>query len=454
MSTETFPRTILTISELTQNIKEVMERTFPLLWVTGEVSNLRIPSSGHLYFTLKDEVSQIRVVLFRSQQKNLKFVPEDGVEMIARGMVTVYEKRGEYQILCDYLEPKGKGALQLAFEQLKAKLASQGWFDQERKRSLPMFPARIGLITSPTGAAVRDILTIINSRFPGTGILIYPVKVQGAEAPGEIAEGLNYLGRQSDVEVIILARGGGSIEDLWAFNEEEVAKAIYDCPLPVISGVGHETDFTIADFVADLRAPTPTGAALMVVQDKADVEDNIAYLTRQLSQAVKRLIEMSGTELASLKAQLPNPLNRIWPLTQRLDELGLRMNTGLRFLIKHKTAEMGRFRERLLLSGPRARLGQGIACVEDNMQSLKQAVHFRLEVAKKDLARNLSLLNSVSPLAVLGRGYSIVCSLPEEKVVADAAGLIIGQELRAKFYRGSAHCRVTRVNADSPSPKR
>ncbi|MEE8450028.1 MAG: exodeoxyribonuclease VII large subunit [Thermodesulfobacteriota bacterium] len=449
MLTETFPRTVLTISELTRNIKEVIERSFPLLWVSGEVSNLRIPSSGHLYFTLKDEASQIRVVMFRSQQRKLKFVPEDGVEVIAQGTVTVYEKRGEYQLLCDYLEPKGKGALQLAFEQLKARLASKGWFDEARKRPLPLFPARIGLVTSATGAAVRDILTVIDSRFPGTSILLYPVQVQGDYAPGEIVEALNYLGRLSDIDVIILARGGGSIEDLWAFNEEEVACAIYSCPVPVVSAVGHETDFTIADFVADVRAPTPTGACLVVVQNKADLEDRVAYLIRRLAQSMGRLVEMRRTELASVRAGMPDPLNRIWPLTQRLDELGLRLNTALRFSIKERTAEMGRFRERLLLSSPSTRLSQGISCLEDHIQSLKQAVHFHLAVVKKDLERYLSLLNSVSPLAVLGRGYSIVLSWPEQKMVTDAAGLSIGQELRAKFYRGSAHCQVTQVNVNN-----
>lgn len=442
---ELLSRSVLTVSELTQNIKEVVERSFPHLWVTGEVSNLRLPSSGHLYFTLKDELSQIRVVMFRSNHKFLKFIPQDGVQVIAGGMVSVYEKRGEYQLICDYLEPKGKGALQLAFEQLKERLKAEGLFDEAHKKPIPLLPAKIGLVTSATGAAVRDILTVINSRFAEVEILIYPVKVQGEEAPGEVVEALNYLNEATDVEVIILARGGGSIEDLWAFNEEEVARAIYHSRAPVISAVGHETDYTIADFVADLRAPTPTAAALVVVQNKLELNEKISGLARRLNLGIEQILEGAQWDLQNLRAHLISPLPRLRQISQRVDEFLERATSSLKFILKEKCGEWGRTKEHLFFAGPQRRLKELPGTLDEKRERLTHGMRVNLDKFKKMLERDSGLLDSLSPLAVLSRGYSITFSLPEHRVVRDSASLVPGGEVELKFFKGGALCQVKDV---------
>jgi exodeoxyribonuclease VII large subunit len=259
---------ILSVTQLTSRIKSLLEETFPDVWVEGELSNLSVPQSGHAYFTLKDEHSQIRAVLFRSSQRSIKFTLQHGMQVICRGRVSVYEPRGEYQLILEYIEPKGMGALQLAFEQLKARLEKEGLFDLEHKKPLPLLPRRIGIVTSPTGAAIRDMLRVIKRRHPKIQILIYPVPVQGVEAAPAIVEAIQYFNGERNVDVMIVGRGGGSLEDLWAFNEEAVVRAIYASRVPVISAIGHETDYTIADFVADLRAPTPSAAAEMGVESE------------------------------------------------------------------------------------------------------------------------------------------------------------------------------------------
>src|SRR3990170_6260873 len=272
---------ILTVTQLTIRVKDLLEGTFPDVWVVGEISNLSAPRSGHIYFTLKDEQSQIRAVLFRSSQRFLKFTLQHGLQVICRGRVGVYEPRGEYQLVLEYIEPKGVGALQQAFEELKARLAKEGLFDLDRKKPLPLLPRRIGIITSPTGAAIRDMLRVIRRRHPKMEILIYPVVVQGAAAAPEIVEAIRYFNQEKNADVLIVGRGGGSLEDLWAFNEESVARAVYGSAIPVISAVGHETDYTISDFVADLRAPTPSAAAEMVVKNKEDIQRHIVTLYKR-----------------------------------------------------------------------------------------------------------------------------------------------------------------------------
>ena len=281
-------REILTVTELTRQVQDILEATFDQLWVEGEISNLRRPASGHLYFTLKDEDSQIRAVLFRPVARALKFDLEDGMHIVCRARMNVYKPRGEYQLILDYAEPRGVGALQIAFEQLKAKLQAEGLFDAVHKKPIPYLPSRIGVVTSPSGAVIRDILNITKRRFPSVGILIAPVRVQGAEAPAEIVEALHHLNEMPGIDVIIVARGGGSLEDLMAFNSEGVARAIFASRIPVISAVGHEIDFTIADFVADLRAPTPSAAAELVVPMRGELTQQIRALTARLVNAAER----------------------------------------------------------------------------------------------------------------------------------------------------------------------
>src|SRR4030066_820404 len=290
-------RYILTVSELTQEIKDILEDKFPDVWVEGEISNLRIPPSGHIYFTLKDDLRQIRAVLFKRQARTLRFVPEDGLHTICRGRFSLYEKRGDYQLILETIEPKGIGALQLAFLQLKERLEKEGLFDPAHKKAVPMIPQKIGIVTSPTGAVIQDMLHILGRRFENLHILLYPVRVQGEGVSSEIAEAIKYFNQRTEVDVIIVGRGGGSLEDLWAFNEEVVARAIYRSKIPVISAVGHETDYQIADFVADLRAPTPSAAAELVVRDKREMKNILHYLGGRLENQTLQMLEEYRTHL-------------------------------------------------------------------------------------------------------------------------------------------------------------
>jgi exodeoxyribonuclease VII large subunit len=298
-------RYILTVSELTQEIKEILETRFPDIWVEGEISNLRIPPSGHIYLTLKDDFSQIRAVFFKMKARTLRFVLEDGLHVICHGRVSLYEKRGEYQLILEEVEPKGIGALQLAFLQLKDRLEKEGLFDLARKKPIPMVPQTIGIVTSPTGAVISDMLHIIHRRFENVHILLNPVRVQGEGASLEIAKAIEDLNKWMNVDVIIVGRGGGSLEDLWPFNEEIVARAIYHSKIPIISAVGHETDYTISDFVADLRAPTPSAAAELVVRDKREIKNTLHYLEERLENQILQTLQENRTNLSHLKKMLP-----------------------------------------------------------------------------------------------------------------------------------------------------
>ncbi|MCX5886470.1 MAG: exodeoxyribonuclease VII large subunit [Proteobacteria bacterium] len=391
---------ILSISELTQLIKFQLEQGFDYLWVEGEISNFRMPSSGHFYFTLKDEKSQIRAVMFRSQNRTLEFAPEDGLSVICRGRLNVYETRGEYQLILDYLEPKGRGALQLAFEQLKQRLAQEGLFDPDHKKPLPQLPRKIGIVTSPTGAAIRDILNIIERRFANVGILIYPVKVQGEGAAQEIASALDELNRTPGIDVIILTRGGGSIEDLWPFNEEVVARAIYHSEIPVISAVGHEVDFTIADFVASLRAPTPSAAAELVVRNKDDLIYNLNTVYVRLKNSIRKIYEFNQSRFAFLQKRMPDPRKMIPGLRLTIDEYGER-----------------------------------IAFYVSNAVKIK----------KEKIEGMMGRLDALSPLNVLKRGYSITRTVPDLKVVRNAKQLASGDKINVRLFKGELMCRVEEV---------
>ncbi|HTP04138.1 MAG TPA: exodeoxyribonuclease VII large subunit [Nitrospirota bacterium] len=388
---------ILTVTQLTIQIKNLLEGNFPDIWVEGEISNLTIPQSGHAYFTLKDEQSQIRSVLFRSSQRFLKFTLQHGMQVICRGRVSVYEPRGEYQLIVDYIEPKGIGALQMAFEQLKAKLEKEGLFDLDHKRPLPLLPQRIGIITSPTGAAIRDMLRVIKRRHPRMHILIYPVPVQGIEAAPGIVEALQYFNQVQSVDVMIVGRGGGSLEDLWAFNEEAVARAIYASKIPVISAVGHETDYTIADFVADLRAPTPSAAAEIVVKSEESFRELISSLESGLIKSIRQQIDLTRASLRGFTRLLGDPRRLLEQYVQRVDELTSRLATGLRHHVR---------RDRALLTA---------------------------------LTAGLDHLN---PLGILSRGYSVTRKLPEGAILKDASNVRPGDLLNTKLHHGEILSRV------------
>lgn len=391
------PRAFLTVTELNQTVKKTLERELDAFWVVGEISNLRVPPSGHFYFTLKDDKSQIAAVMFRSQGMSLSFQPENGMEVFCFGRVGLYPVRGDLQIYVESMEPKGRGALHLAFEQLKKRLAEEGLFAAERKRPLPFLPASIGIVTSLQGAALRDMLRILGDRFPDRRVVIRPVKVQGEGAALEIAEGIAELGRSGTVEVMIVGRGGGSLEDLWAFNEEVVARAIFAAPVPVISAVGHEIDFTIADFVADHRAPTPTAAAQMVVPRKAELAGGIQDLASRLLREIKDKVETEKESWGALVRRLVDPRRRLQENQMRLDELSLSL--------------WRRF--------------------QDHLHRLKDR-----------LTHGAGRLSSLSPLAVLERGYSMAHKMPEELIVKDSSSIKIGDRLRVTFARGRSLCRV------------
>ena len=390
-------RAYLTVSELSQIIKGTLERELEAVWVVGEISNFRVPPSGHLYFTLKDDKSQIGAVMFRRQGSNLAFQPENGMEALCFGRVGLYPARGDLQLYVEIMEPRGKGALYLAFEQLKKRLGEEGLFAAERKRPLPFLPQAIGIVTSPQGAALWDMLRILNDRFPQRRIIVRPVKVQGEGAALEIAEGIAELGHSGLVEVMIVGRGGGSLEDLWAFNEEAVARAIYAAPVPVISAVGHEVDFTIADFVADHRAPTPTAGAEMALPRKEELVERLRGLGGRILRAIRSRVGSEREAWQELARRLADPRRRLGENQMRLDELSLSL--------------WRRF--------------------QDHLTRLRQR-----------LAHGSERLGGLSPLAVLERGYSIAHKMPEGLIVKDSAAVRIGDLLRLTFARGKALCKV------------
>ena len=438
-------RLIYTVSELTRQIKDALEGLFPNIWVEGEISNLRIPSSGHYYFTLKDSQSQIRGVMFRSQQRILPFVPEDGMSVICRGRVNVYEPRGEYQLLIEAMEPKGKGALQLAFEQLKKKLQAEGLFDDDRKRPIPTLPVRIAIITSPTGAALRDILKILNRRFPNLEILIVPVKVQGDEAPGEIARALNIVNMQHAADVIIAARGGGSLEDLWAFNTELVARSIFTSAIPVISAVGHEIDFTIADFVADLRAPTPSAAAELVVRDKQELLRMLSHYSIRLKNALRNCLEQNRNNIGYLSRHLANPAKRIINYQIQCDDLHLRLGKTLPRIVQQRKGDIGHYREVILLYTPRTAIQNYRSTLGYLRKAFINGAEVLLERNSAALKNCCAKLNTLNPLNILQRGYSITRLLPAQEIVKSARQVRTGDTVDVRLSEGEVYCIVDKV---------
>ena len=441
-------RKIFTVSELSQEIKNLLEKRFPDVWVTGEVSNFRGATSGHLYFTLKDASAQIRAVCFRNQARYLKFKPQDGISVIARGHLSVYEARGEYQLYVDYLEPAGIGALQLAFEQLKQKLAGEGLFDPARKKPLPVLPRTVGVVTSPTGAVIRDILRVLRRRFPNMNVALYPVKVQGDGAAEEIARGIEYFNKHHVADVLIVARGGGSLEDLWAFNEEVVARAIAASKIPVISAVGHETDFTIADFVADLRAPTPSAAAELVVHRKQDLVDELRERARHMSQAVRLKLSEAREALTLLRMHhvFQTMRTRLGEHAQRVDEDVAELARLLRRKLSESrhgwleaSAGIVRYDFRRLLGLKRAELDERSVRLQSEFARL-------LAERRNRLVQFDALLNERSPLTILNRGYSITRDA-QGHIVRDAAQVAVGDNLSIRLARGELGATVRNKKA-------
>lgn len=445
---ELFPqKAVLSVGELTRIIKDLLEDNLRDIWVDGEISNHKKAASGHTYFTLKDETAQIRVVLFKQNKKFIPFKLEDGQRVIVKGYVTVYEPRGEYQILAQYIEPKGIGALQLAFEQLKEKLNTEGLFDPKHKKPIPPVPQTIGVITSPTGAAIRDILRIIKRRFANVRILIYPVKVQGEGAAEEIVRGLKIMNQLGEAEVLIIGRGGGSLEDLWAFNEEIVARAVFDSSIPIISAVGHEIDFTISDFVADLRAPTPSAAAELVVKNKEDLLHRLDSLTRRLEVLVLQKLTLLRHRLDNCLRRRPfsHPLSKIRVLQQRVDDMSL--NLGKNFARKQR-----RFKERYEFAitrfrrlSPQAKLKALRHRSEQAESNLKARMNYLLNLKSGLFTGLIGKLESLSPLNILARGYSICYRSKDRHIIKEATLISPGEQMEIKLHRGNLLCEVEKV---------
>jgi len=441
-------RKIWSVSELTGRIRDLLAAQFADIWVEGEISNCHAAQSGHLYFTLKDAKAQVRCVCFRNQVRLLKFRPEDGLHVTVRGSVGVYEPRGEYQVYVEYIEPIGMGALQLAFEQLKKRLEAEGLFDAARKKPLPVLPRRIGLVTSPRGAAVRDVLRILLRRFPNVHLILYPVRVQGEGAAGDIVEALGYFHRQKMVDVIILARGGGSLEDLWAFNEEAVARAIAAGTIPIISGVGHETDFTIADFVADVRASTPSAAAEVVVRTRQEFDQHVAQLQQKMLQQMRYLLLECRHRLQELAAhpgfrRLEDML-RVY--RQQADEFIGRLALALQGRLERARRRFTVAETRIAAFDLRARITALRVRLEQRSGDLCVRVERFLVLKRQRMERLRLQLDERSPLRVLERGYAIVYDAAGN-VVRAAEQVAIGDEVAVQLARGRLAAEVKKKEA-------
>ena len=440
---------LLSVSDVTRLIRNSLEDQFQDIWIEGEICNLRAPSSGHLYFTLKDIQSQLRAVVFRSSALRLRFALEEGLAVVARGRISVYEPRGEYQLIIDALEPKGVGAFQLAFEQLKERLSQEGLFDEARKRSLPPFPKTVGVVTSLTGAAIRDIVAVLRRRCPVVNILIAPVPVQGEGAGASIAEAIGLLSDMPQVEVLIVGRGGGAAEDLWAFNDEAVVRAIVRSRVPVVSAVGHEIDVTLSDFAADHRAPTPSAAAEAVVPVLDEIMARLEELDRRLHRLVEMVLQLQRHRVERSISVLGETRFRIQGQAQRLDELrdGLTRIFTEQLAVLHR--DMVERRHMLLAQGPGARIQRSLAIIPQLCKRLEQEARRGILSKRQSIEIQLAALDALSPLAILTRGFSIVHALSDGRIVRRASEVAVGDAVEITLAEGQLLCRVDKVSPAS-----
>jgi exodeoxyribonuclease VII large subunit len=437
-------RRVFSVGELTRDIRALIEGHFGEIWLEGEISNCKVWNTGHMYFTLKDEGAQIKAVMFRTAVRYLRFKPADGLHVVARGQLGVYEPKGEYQIVCEHMEPKGLGALQLAFEQLKKKLHAQGFFDAARKRPLPALPRRVGIVTSLDGAALRDILKVLHRRAPNTSVLIRPARVQGEDAAADVATALRMIVKESGVDVVIVGRGGGSIEDLWAFNEERVAKAIFNCPVPVVSAVGHETDVTIADFVADLRAPTPSAAAEMVVAATDEFRGRIDRLTGRLRAAAINDLQRrrNVVHVLSSRRGLAGFHARLAMRIRHASETSHQLARTMSGVIAGRTRTYQALRQRLEqrdLARRLAAIHGRLTVADERLTGAAHRSRLRADTRFRSLAGRLE---NLSPLAVLGRGYAVCWNADKTAIVRSAATVAPGDAVRVTLADGEIGCRV------------
>ena len=441
-------RDVLTVSRLNSEVRAVLEGSFPLLWVEGEISNLAQPPSGHIYFTLKDSHAQVRCAMFRMKRQRLRFLPQNGTHVLVRCRVGLYEGRGEFQLMIEHMEAAGEGALLQAFEALREKLGAEGLFAAGHKKALPAYPRQIGVITSPAGAALHDILTVLARRFPAAGVVVYPVQVQGDEAAAEIESMLRLADRRAECDLLILTRGGGSLEDLAAFNDERVARAIHAARLPVVSAVGHEIDFTIADFVADQRAPTPSAAAELVSPDRLELENQIESLANRLARQIQQCLERQRSAVHNLDRRLlrSHPGHRVMQWQQRMDELQQRLHQALKQDQRHRLALLSTLAARIAAVTPMHELRRMSQQHESLHRRLVHAVDALFGRQRQRLASTAASLHALSPLATLQRGYSITRRVRDGAVIQDAAAVTAGEQVETLLSRGRLRCEVISVS--------
>jgi exodeoxyribonuclease VII large subunit len=435
-------RPIYTVSGLTRQIKTILEQEFPLIWIAGEISNLKTPASGHHYFSLKDSEAQINAVIFKGPAMRLKFRIKNGLAVVGLGRLSVYEPRGTYQVLFEHLEPKGIGALQLAFDQLKNRLAAEGLFDDSHKKKLPTLPRKVHIITSPSGAVVHDTIQIIQRRFPNMPITVIPVRVQGDNATVEIIQALAILDKEKDAEIAILARGGGSLEDLQPFNSESVARALFASRVPVISAVGHETDFTIADFVADLRAPTPSAAAEIAVPEKHQLQRHCDELTFRMIRQIRTDTSHHRHAFERLVRRLRDPKRQIEELRLKLDEIDQRLLRLVHYHMEKKRLAL----HHLITRQSRIPIRGTLRIYHNKLEQLNYILLNKISILTDiNRAKNRELtlrMEALNPLNVLKRGYSITRSLPARRVVKTSASVAINQQVEIQLASGALLCRV------------
>jgi exodeoxyribonuclease VII large subunit len=440
---------ILTVSQLNNNIKLLFEESFDFLWVEGEVSNLRRPQSGHVYFTLKDDKSQINAVFFRQfggYKQRINFELEEGLSVLCRARLNVYLPRGEYQLVIESVEPLGVGALQKAFEQLKAKLLAEGLFDERYKKSIPFLPKKIGVVTSPTGAVIKDILNITKRRFPMADILIAPVRVQGDESAAEIIQALRNLQSYDAVDVIVIARGGGSLEDIAPFNDEALAREIFNSSIPIVSAVGHETDFTICDFVADLRAPTPSAAAELIVPEWMELTEKINIFKQRLMSGFARHLKYKGDELAGLQERLKDPRRFLINLQINLDDFRERLRTALHHKKQNLYNDLRQLELRLRHQSPAKKINEKKILLKNIKKDIFNNFSYHVTALRERLQKDSAVLESLSPLGVLQRGYSITRSMSSGMIVRQAADLNIGEDVNVQLAKGKFDAKIEKIS--------
>ena len=433
---------IISVSEINKRAKSILEENFPFVWIQGEVSNFFSAASGHWYFSLKDESSEIRCAMFTNKNHHITFEPKDGDHLVLNGTLSIFEGRGQYQIIVEHIELAGEGALLKAFEELKKKLQLEGLFDDSIKRQLPAYPKNIAVVTSPDGAVIQDIINVLDRRSPFLDLTVVPTLVQGEKAAPLICDALNKVGKLKNIDVVILARGGGSIEDLWAFNNEEVARAIVNCPTPIISAIGHETDFTISDFVSDLRAPTPSIAAEIISQPYSELIETLEGYQNYISRSVISQIDLQRTQITNLIKRIRHPGDKLREISQKLDYIETTLIQNINQEISFKKNGLNLKDLSLQQNSPQNKVKEAKVYLQNASKDLLKALKLEIERKSAVLAEIVTTLQAVSPLSVLSRGYSIISTEPDGKILSSSNQVEIGQSISAILSKGSIKAEI------------